>query len=54
VDDCRRFGWYARLVPEKGWVPCDPGEEGAAEGLNRLHKEARWDRAETRFVRKGG
>jgi hypothetical protein len=51
VAECREFGWFARLVPGRGWVPCGAGEEGAVEDLNRLHAEARWDRGAKRFVR---
>jgi hypothetical protein len=49
--ECREFGWFARLMPGRSWVPCVAGEEGAVEDLNRLHVEARWDRGEKRFVR---
>jgi hypothetical protein len=51
VAECREFGWFARLVPGRGWVPCEADEEGAVEDLNRLHVEAVWDRAAKRFVR---
>jgi hypothetical protein len=50
VTECREFGWFARLVPGTGWVPCAAGEPGATEDLNRLHVSARWDRKRKRFV----
>jgi hypothetical protein len=48
--ECREFGWYAKMVPGKGWVTCGEDEFGAVEDLNRLHAMAQWDRGQKRFV----
>ncbi len=50
VAECRELGWFAKLVPGKGWIPCSPEEPGATEDLNRLYTQAGWNRAEKRFV----
>jgi hypothetical protein len=52
VAKCREFGWYAKLVPGKGWLPCQADEPGAVADLNRLHGEAVWDRIEKSFIRR--
>lgn len=43
VVECRKFGWYSKMVEGKGWVRCEKNDEGATEDLNRLHKDASWD-----------
>lgn len=50
--ECREFGWYAVLIPGRGWVSCDKDTPDAAEDLNRLATEARWSRTARRFVRR--
>jgi hypothetical protein len=51
--ECRAFGWYCRWGQAgRGWVRCGPGDPGATEDLNRLRKEARWDRGQKRWLRK--
>jgi hypothetical protein len=52
-EQCRQFGWFARPVPGAGRVPCGEGDPGAQPDLDRLFKEARWDRRAGRFVRRG-
>jgi hypothetical protein len=42
-EDCERLGWFARLEPGSGWVPCETGTPGAEPDINRLHEEAEWE-----------
>jgi len=34
--ECRRKGWWSRMVPGEGWQPCAEDADGAGEDLNRL------------------
>ncbi|AMV40487.1 hypothetical protein VT85_23860 [Planctomyces sp. SH-PL62] len=52
VAECIEFGWFAKLVPGRGWVPCGAEEPDAMEDLNRLMLEAEWSPLEMRYVRK--
>jgi hypothetical protein len=42
-EDCERLGWFARLEPGQGWVPCESDAPGAQPDINRLYAEAEWD-----------
>lgn len=50
VAECREFGWYSKMVPGSGWVPCEKSEPGAHENLNRLHIDAVWSKEQGRFI----
>ncbi len=52
IAECMEFGWYAKLTPGVGWVPCDAEEPGAMEDLNRLAMEAEWDPLGMRYIKK--
>ncbi len=50
VEECREYGWYSRRGPG-GWEPCGPDVAGdVTEDLNRLRREAVWDRMKKRFI----
>jgi hypothetical protein len=53
IAECREFGWYAGVLPGSGWGPCSPTDEGAIADINRLIRDAVWDRGKRRWVRKG-
>jgi hypothetical protein len=36
VVECQRLGWYAKLVPDRGWVTCAEEDPDGHEDLNRL------------------
>ena len=52
LAECREFGWYAKLVPGEGWVPCGRDEPEAVEDINRLWTTAHWNTARRRFIRR--
>lgn len=51
VSECVEFGWYAKLVRGKGWVQCGEADPEASPDLNRLYKDAKWDKTAGKFVR---
>jgi hypothetical protein len=48
------LGWYAVLVPGRGWAPCDKGTPGSIPDLNRTLGSCDWDRGQKRFVPREG
>jgi hypothetical protein len=54
VQECIEFGWFARFDRSVGhYVACAADHADARPDLNRLLKEAVWDRKLKRFVQKG-
>jgi hypothetical protein len=49
--ECREYGLWSKLVPDRGWVPCSPDDAGAYEDVQRLVAESEWDREKRRWVR---
>ena len=39
VQKARGLGYFSRMIPGRGFVPCDSSEQGAAEDLNRVISE---------------
>ena len=48
--ECVDFGWYSRFVPDEGWLQCGPDYPDASPDLDRLARDARWDRAQQRWL----
>jgi len=49
--ECEQYGYYSKIVPEKGWVACDKDDPDAQPDLNRLIMECVWDRQQKRYVK---
>jgi hypothetical protein len=53
VQACRELGWWSKPSPEgTGYAPCGPDEPGAEPDVNRLFKQAVWDRRRKRWLRR--
>lgn len=48
----REFGLWCRMIPGRGWTPCEEDHPDAKENLNRLSLVAEWDRDGRRWVRR--
>jgi hypothetical protein len=51
-DVCREFGWYAKLVPGKGWVSTTASDPDGSEDLNRIYRDADWDVSQRKWVKR--
>jgi hypothetical protein len=47
--EAEEFGWWCKMMPGHGWVPCAKDDEGATEDMNRLYIEAVWNPESARF-----
>jgi hypothetical protein len=48
--ECREFGWYCKRDGHRGWVRCGADDPDATEDVNRLYRDARWDKVRRRWV----
>lgn len=51
--ECEEFGWWCYFGPdygEVGWIRCERSDPRARHDLNRLVREAQWDRRAGRWV----
>lgn len=46
------YGFYAHLVPGRGWQECAADAPDTMPDLNRLYRECQWDRRRQRMVRR--
>ncbi|MGW0822478.1 hypothetical protein [Streptomyces sp. NPDC002845] len=49
--EATEYGFFAHLVPGKGWQPCTADTPDALPDVNRLYRECRWDPGTQRMVR---
>lgn len=53
--ECAEFGWWAVRNPNgPGWIAVPAGTAGAVHDLNRLRRDARWDKLLRGWVKKDG
>jgi hypothetical protein len=50
--ECREFGWFSKLTPDRGWIECDASDPNASPDLNRLGRDTDWDPDLRRFVKR--
>lgn len=51
TEECVEFSWFSRMTPG-GWMPCTLDALEAGPDLNRLYRDAKWDKKLGRFVKK--
>ncbi len=50
--EARALGFWCRMVPGRGWTPCEPDHPEAMEDVTRLVMTHRWDRFCRRWVKR--
>lgn len=50
IAACNALGWFATLVPAKGWQPCAYHMHGAIQDINRFRESFSWDESTNSFV----
>ena len=48
--ECREFGWYTKMAPGEGRIPCSKDDPNACEDINKLYRDAVWSKEQGRFV----
>lgn len=50
TKECREFGWYCFFIKGVGWIECNKDNPKGTEDLNRLHRDAVWNKEKAKFV----
>ena len=51
IAECQEFGWYSKFTQEFGWITCNKDDPDASEDVNRLSRDAHWNRKKQRWVK---
>jgi hypothetical protein len=49
--ECKEYGFWAKMVKGKGWVPCEAHDPEAQPDINRLVVECAWNPEQGRWRR---